>query len=442
MSDDDFAQLIRTECERRGWGPAKLARAVGMAECGRADRVDRKSAWRWMTGGRAPTYWRPYVVAVLGLDRVPEGLPKSSGPPTISGDTVASVIGLGKDDLDVDRRNFITASSGYALTALGLPDPESITRRTKTAPAGAVRVGSGEVAAVRQMVKVLGDAASELGGGHARHLAVRYLANDVAPWLNGSFTEATGRDLFAATSQLVHLAGWMAQDEGDTPRLRGLAQGYYAHAFRLAAEADDPELAATALRGLAVQSIDLGYRAEAVQLGEACVQYGRHLENPRAVAYYEATLANAAAQDDDRHLATRHLAMSESAIGKSGAAVSGESWAAHYSPGRWAHESGMILTRLGDLDAAEEHLHLALDIHGLDRRRTRAIVLADLGGVRLRRGDVDGAMATWGDFLDCADGIRSVKVEAALRDLRVRLRRFDGIPAAQELRQRASQIAT
>ncbi|MGG7572883.1 hypothetical protein [Streptomyces sirii] len=46
--------------------------------------------------------------------------------------------------------------------------------------------------------------------------------------------------------------------------------------------------------------------------------------------------------------------------------------------GRWAHESGMIISRLGDLDAAEEHLHLALDIHGLDRRRTRAIVLADL----------------------------------------------------------------
>ncbi|MFB7338607.1 hypothetical protein ACFCZ6_00940 [Streptomyces hydrogenans] len=32
---------------------------------------------------------------------------------------------------------------------------------------------------------------------------------------------------------------------------------------------------------------------------------------------------------------------------------------------------------LGDLDAAEEHLHLALGIHGLDRRRTRAMILAE-----------------------------------------------------------------
>lgn len=101
----------------------------------------------------------------------------------------------------------------------------------------------------------------------------------------------------------------------------------------------------------------------------------------------------------------------------------------------------MILSRLGDLDAAEEHLHLALDIHGLDRRRTRAIVLADLGGVRLRQGDVDGAMATWRDFLDCADGIRSVKVQAALQDMRVRLRRYSGVPEAQVLREQAARFS-
>ncbi|MFJ2113665.1 hypothetical protein ACIOEX_17560 [Streptomyces sp. NPDC087850] len=226
------------------------------------------------------------------------------------------------------RRNFLAATSGYALSALALPDPESITRRTAAAPPGAVRVGTGEVAAVTHMVTALGDAAAELGGGHARHLAVRYLTEDVAPWLNGRYTEATGRELFAATSQLVHLAGWMAQDEGDTPENRGRAQQYYAHAYRLAAEAGDPELSATALRGMAVQAIDLGHRAEAVQLGEACVRHGRHLENPRAVAYYEATLANAAAQDGDRRAATRHLALSESAIGRP-SAHPGDSWAAH-----------------------------------------------------------------------------------------------------------------
>ncbi|MFE2159541.1 tetratricopeptide repeat protein [Streptomyces lydicus] len=431
------ADLIKQACQERGWGPSELARALGLAESGDPRRLQRQHARRWIKGERTPDHWWPYIAQVLELDPEAINLPEAV-PVALRTDTVASVLHLGRSD--VDRRNFIVASSGYALSALDLPDMDSITRRTRSASPGSLRVGRGEVAAVRHMVKTLGDSASELGGGHARHLAVRYLTQDVAPWLEGRFTETTGRELFAATSQLVHLAGWMAQDEGDTPELRGLAQSYYAHSYRLAAEAGDPELSATALRGLAVQCVDLGYRAEAVQLSEACVDYGRHLDNPRAVAYYEATLANAAAQDDDRRMATRHLAMAEAAIGKP-ASTGGDSWAAHYSPGRWAHESGMILSRLGDLDAAEEHLHLALDIHGLDRRRTRAIVLADLGGVRLRQGDVDGAMVTWRDFLDCADGIRSVKVQAALQDMRVRLRRYSGVPEAQELRERAARFA-
>ncbi|MFF3782809.1 hypothetical protein [Streptomyces sp. NPDC001933] len=48
-------------------------------------------------------------------------------------------------------------------------------------------------------------------------------------------------------------------------------------------------------------------------------------------------------------------------------------------------------------------------------------------------------MATWRDFLDCADGIRSVKVQAALQDMRVRLRRHSDFPEAQELRERAAR---
>ncbi|MGW5351751.1 tetratricopeptide repeat protein [Streptomyces sp. NPDC004031] len=336
----------------------------------------------------------------------------------------------------MERRQLFAATTSYALASLALPDLEVITRRSRTATTGGVRVGHGDVLAVRRMSTVLGDAASELGGGHARHLAVRYLVHDVAPWLNGNYTEATGRELFAAAAQLVHLAGWMAGDEGN----QGLAQRYYAHSFRLAAEAGDPELSATALRGMAVQAIDLGNPAAAVRLAEECVHHGRTVQDPRAVAYYQATLANAAALDGDRRTATAALTASQSAI-EDAPKSPGESWAAHYSAGRWAHETGMILAQLGDLGAAEDHLHHALAIHGLDRRRTRAIVLADLGQVHLRRDDTDAALATWSEFLDSAEGIRSVKVTEAVAAMRARLHRLGHIPAAQELARRAASPA-
>jgi hypothetical protein len=101
----------------------------------------------------------------------------------------------------------------------------------------------------------------------------------------------------------------------------------------------------------------------------------------------------------------------------------------------------MILARLGDYGAAQDHLHHALEIHGLDRRRTRAIVLADLGTVRLRQDDVDGALASWNDFLDCAAGIRSVKVDSALQDMRARLYRLRGVAGVEELDSRAEELS-
>ncbi|MFJ6213728.1 tetratricopeptide repeat protein [Streptomyces sp. NPDC092296] len=298
-----------------------------------------------------------------------------------------------------------------------------------------MKVGRGEVAAVRTMVKSLGDAAAEIGGGHARETAVHYLTTRVATWLDGSWTESVGRDLYAAASQLVHLIGWMAQDEGD----QGLAQKYYAHSFRLAAEAADAELAATALRGLAVQAIDLGYRAAAVQIAEECVDQAKQLDSPKALAYYETTLADAAARDGDRKTATRFLTASQAHIERAEPAP-GDSWASHFSIGRWAHHSGMILAHLGDYEAAQDHLHHALDIHGLDRRRSRAIVLADLGTVQYRQEDYEAAVDTWGEFLDYADGIQSVKVTDAIHDMQARLRRLRGVNEVDVLNERASNL--
>ncbi|MFD9209477.1 tetratricopeptide repeat protein [Streptomyces sioyaensis] len=119
----------------------------------------------------------------------------------------------------------------------------------------------------------------------------------------------------------------------------------------------------------------------------------------------------------------------------------GQSWASHYSHGRWAHESGMIHATMGDLAAAEEHLHLALDIHGLDRKRTRAIVLADLGHVQLKRGNTAQALATWNDFLHCAEGVQSVRINDGLTNIAARLPSFPNSPTTQELRQRITTRA-
>ncbi|MEU1303933.1 tetratricopeptide repeat protein [Streptomyces shenzhenensis] len=341
----------------------------------------------------------------------------------------------------MDRRGFLATSSGAALSLLGVPDPEAIARRVTSPLPGAVRVGKGEVRAIHQMVTTLGDLAAEYGGGHAKHLATRYLTANVGPWLRGRYTEQTGRALFAATSQLSHLIGWMAQDL-DGPAHQGVARQYYASAFRLADEAGEPELAATALRGMTVQSIAMGprYRGEALALAERCMDQARDLSDPRAIAYYQSTHAEAAALDGNHRLAAKALKASQDQIERAADAPAGESWAGHFSIGRWAHSAGMILARMGDTAGARVQLREAMEIHGLDRRRSRAAVLGNLGEIHLQEGDLDGALATWAEFLNCAEGVQSVKVRAAAEDMRVRLARYQAIPAAQDLSQRAGML--
>lgn len=335
----------------------------------------------------------------------------------------------------MERRHFLSATAAVSLGALGLTDIDAITRRVQHA--GDVRVGMGEVSAVGSMTRALGNAAAELGGGHARHLAVHYLTGTVRPWLDGAYTERIGRELFAATSQLVHLIGWMARDAGE----HGLAQHYQVHSYKLAAEAGEHELAATALRGLADQAIDLGHIPTAVRLAEACERHGRALDNPKALAYYRNIHARAAAADADRRRAVKLLTTAQTAIEHAPAAP-GESWASHYSHGRWAHESGMILATLGDWAAAEEHLNLALNIHGLDRKRTRAIVLADLGHIQLKQGNVDQALGTWHNFLDTAEGVQSVRIDDGIDDISARVLSIPRSTSALELRERLTARRT
>jgi len=129
--------------------------------------------------------------------------------------------------------------------------------------------------------------------------------------------------------------------------------------------------------------------------------------------------------------------------------TAGSSWAPASHPERhpdlaWIAADQLVVRCLLH-DRLEEAVGLGdgrgSDKRGLDRRRTRAVVLADLGGVRLRQGDVDGALAAWHDFLDCADGIRSVKAQAALQAMRVRLRRYTKVPETQELREQSARIS-
>lgn len=432
-------RLFEAAIEAKGYTQAALAAAVCdevQRSSGRRPGVDERAIRRLVAGD---THWptaqtRDALRTLLGAETNAElgFFPERVKRAATRNQLVTQVIKLGR--YDVERRGFLT-SGVAAIGALAVPGTDDLIRRAKRTT-GTVRVGAGEVTAVQQMTRILGDAGAELGGGHARVLVVRYLTDDVRPWLDGTYTAAVGRDLFAAASRLVHLAGWMAADDGEDD----LARGYYTLSSELAREAKDPEAEATALRGLAVHAISLGLPAEAKDYAAGALAAGGKLSDPRAVAYYQTTMAESAALSGERRAALSALSAAEHAIGRA-PEHPGESWSSHFTAGRWAHATGMILSRLGETDAAVAHQRHALDVYGINRRRSRAHVLAAMAEIQIDAGDAAGGFDAYRRFLVEAHGVRSAKVSDAVRRIHALPDRFPGASEARDLSARAAAVA-
>jgi hypothetical protein len=77
------------------------------------------------------------------------------------------------------------------------------------------RLGAADADAIHATRTAFRDIDNRSGGGHAHALAAAYLDTAVTPMLRGgSYTEADGRLLFGAASQLAALAAWTAYDNG------------------------------------------------------------------------------------------------------------------------------------------------------------------------------------------------------------------------------------
>jgi hypothetical protein len=122
------------------------------------------------------------------------------------------------------------------------------------------------VTRIRDTTRCFADIDDTCGGGHGRSAVAAYLLTEVTPLLQVTTGKARP-DLFRAASELAYLAGYMAADGGAA----GLGQRYFIEAIRLADEAGDPLVRATALRSMAVLAIELGHPTQAVDLAEAAV---------------------------------------------------------------------------------------------------------------------------------------------------------------------------
>jgi hypothetical protein len=116
------------------------------------------------------------------------------------------------------------------------------------------RVGVDDVDAVRATLQMFERLDHQFGGGHARSAAVQYLSDAVMPLVDGSYTDAIGRELFSVAAQFTYKTGAMAYDVG----MHGLARRYFVQALSLAHVSGDRPLGGKVLALMSHQANYLG----------------------------------------------------------------------------------------------------------------------------------------------------------------------------------------
>ncbi|MFB4268119.1 hypothetical protein [Nonomuraea sp. GTA35] len=420
--------------EQAGWTHAATAQHVNAvaAESGERLHYDRSAVGHWLTG----TVPRPEAVhaAVEAFRRRlgrPDLSPRHLGwpdpavaPPADDpwgGDPVARLATLGEDDL-LNRRTVLTAGT-FTLAALsGL----AIRRGTPNAPGSASRAGAGDVARLRAATAAFADLDDQYGGGHARAAVAAYLSREVTPLLR----RASGRtrpDLFTAAAELSYLAAYMAMDAGANV----LAQRYYISTVRLADEAGDLVLRATALRSMAVQAAELGHDGEALALADAAASaLGGHGPR-RMLAWITGMRAEAHAAAGTRWDALNLLHRTESQLERADSPPETE-WLGNYRRESLEHQIGLTLTQLGDHATAARHFMASMEARRPVELRTRVLIGLRAAHACLRAGDPEQAAVTVLGLSDDVRLIASARVHDELRRLRAGWQPYRASPLVAE----------
>ncbi|KRV50047.1 transcriptional regulator [Wenjunlia vitaminophila] len=428
-------ERLQALIQEAGCSNAGLARRVNMCgtEHGLDLRYDKTSVARWLRGqqprGRAPAIIAEALGRKLGravtLDEIgmADGKNLASGvglqfAPTISG-AVEQACELWRSD--VGRRDFLTGSS-VAASALVEPSrdwlitgPDPHVGRT-----AGPRVGRADVAAVRATTQALVELDHRFGSGHIRPVLVHYLNSVVSGLLGGSYTEATGRQLFAAVSRLTELAGYMAVDTGQP----GLAQRYYIQALRLAQAAGDRAYGGYVLAaGMSHLAAQLGNPREITQLARAAQEGARGQVTPTTQAMFFAAEARGHAQLGDARACQLNASRAMEAMERR-RPDDDPDWIAHFDQAYLADELAHCHRDLGQPGPAQRYAQEALAGHPEERVRRRAVDLLLLASAQVQQREVEQACATADQGVRLLTALRSNRGAEYLDDFRRRLEPF------------------
>lgn len=220
---------------------------------------------------------------------------------------------------DLERRS-VLLSTAWVASAFAAPIREWLSNRHDEMlgerPGRAV--GQSDIDALWAMSESFTDADQRLGGGYARDTLMHYVNQVVLPLLHGAYSDATGRELMAATARLCDLCAFMSYDSGK----QGLAQRYFIQALRLAQTSGNRALGAQILGDMSTQAHRLGNPTQALELATAGYRTALDCGSPSTAARCAAAQGRAHALRGDQRASAHACTLAERTLGR--AAPTGE----------------------------------------------------------------------------------------------------------------------
>ncbi|MQS11940.1 regulator [Streptomyces kaniharaensis] len=299
----------------------------------------------------------------------------------------------------------------------------------------ALRVGRGDIAAIRAVGDLFRALDHAYGGGHARQALVRYLESEAEPMLRGRYGEQIGRALFGAVADLTRLAGWTSFDIA----AHGLAQRYFVQALRLSQAAGDRALGGYVLVTMSQQAVHLGHGREAVQLARVAQQGVGTAVPPVVQSLLHAAEARGHGLLGDVRACTTALVRSERSLAAARTGDELPPWARYFDEAQLSDEFAHCYRDLQQWRTSAQHAEKSLRLRSPAYARSRIFCRLVLATARLGMGDLDEACTMATDALRAAGEMRSARSLEYVRDFHRRLTPYRGSPVARAFEETARQ---
>ncbi|MEU8928801.1 helix-turn-helix domain-containing protein [Streptomyces sp. NPDC048409] len=404
LADHDFGTVFRLAREEAGISFQRLA-----AECGiKAERVGALARGR----GRVESYEKIAVIA--DALRVPGQLVGLAPRPWETASDPGSL-----------RRRDVLAVGAVGLAAT-LPDvfPPSVP----------TRVGTGEVARLRERTARLRRLDDLLGGGDTYRLYAAEYQRTKRLVRESNCTETVGRELLALASEKAQQAGWAAFDGGRERE----AVSLYRESRSAAEEAGAGDLARNALAYLAYQAAGADPRAAAAIAAHSCDAITAQTPaTARALLWERCAWARAVA--DDPAGTEEALTQARAALDADDAGDRQPAWSAWVDHVELDIMAGRCWTELRRPLRAVPHMARGLAAFDSAHARDASLYSTWLAEAYTTAGEVEEAARVVGGALELADGVASARPRRRIEQVVSALAVEHGtIPAVAELVERTA----